>query len=101
MNYIHAFHAGNFADVAKHVTLVALVESMKRKDAAFAYLETHAGAGIYDLRGEAARTGEFRDGVLKMVGAREPDVLAQYLGMIAAENADAPKGNLLHYSTLR
>lgn len=97
MNYVHAFHAGNFADVAKHVTLVALIEAMKRKEAAFSYLETHAGAGHYDLRGEAAKTGEFRDGVLKMVGVREPDVVAQYLGLIAAENADAPKGDLLEY----
>ncbi len=49
MKYRHAFHAGNFADVHKHVTLLALLAAMKRKDTGFLYLEAHAGRGCYDL----------------------------------------------------
>ena len=49
MKYRHNFHAGNFADVHKHVTLLALLSALKRKDKGFAYLETHAGRGLYDL----------------------------------------------------
>ena len=53
MKYRHSFHAGNFADVHKHVTLLALLTAFKRKDKGFAYLETHAGRGAYDLSGRA------------------------------------------------
>ncbi len=53
MKYRHAFHAGNFADVHKHVTLLALLAAMKRKDKGFLYLETHAGRGSYPLGGSA------------------------------------------------
>jgi 23S rRNA (adenine2030-N6)-methyltransferase len=53
MKYRHSFHAGNFADVHKHVTLLALLTALKRKDKGFAYLETHAGRGAYDLSGHA------------------------------------------------
>jgi 23S rRNA (adenine2030-N6)-methyltransferase len=49
MKYRHSFHVGNFADVHKHVTLVALLAALKRKDKGFFYLETHAGRGAYDL----------------------------------------------------
>ncbi len=63
MNYRHAFHAGNIADVVKHAVLVQLIEQLCQKDAPFCYLDTHAGQGRYDLRSEAAdKTGEFRDG---------------------------------------
>src|ERR1700730_4182209 len=58
MQYRHSFHAGGFADVHKHVTLLALLAALQRKDAGFLYLETHAGRGAYDLarpRTEAAR----------------------------------------------
>ena len=50
MNYRHAFHAGNFADVFKHTILVGLLQALKEKPAPFCYLDTHAGAGRYDLR---------------------------------------------------
>ncbi|MEO5626014.1 MAG: 23S rRNA (adenine(2030)-N(6))-methyltransferase RlmJ, partial [Dokdonella sp.] len=50
MNYRHAFHAGNFADVFKHAILIALLEALKAKPAAFCYVDTHAGRGRYDLR---------------------------------------------------
>jgi 23S rRNA (adenine2030-N6)-methyltransferase len=64
MNYRHAFHAGNHADVLKHVVLAWMIERLKAKAAPFRVLDSHAGIGIYDLTGEAAgRTGEWRDGV--------------------------------------
>ena len=64
MNYRHAFHAGNFADVLKHVVLALVVRHLNGKDKPWGYLDTHAGVGIYDLAGdEAGRTGEWRNGV--------------------------------------
>ena len=63
MNYRHSFHAGNFADVVKHVVLTRIVEYLKRKDKAFRVIDTHAGAGMYDLGGpDAGRTGEWLNG---------------------------------------
>ncbi len=64
MNYRHAFHAGSFADVLKHVVLVRTILHLLKKDAPFRVIETHAGAGRYDLSGDkAARTGEWRGGI--------------------------------------
>jgi 23S rRNA (adenine2030-N6)-methyltransferase len=92
MNYRHAFHAGNFADVVKHAVLARVVAHLKEKPAAFRVIDTHAGAGLYDLAGpEASRTGEWRDGIGKLLGAglepAERDLLAPYLEAIAAFNA--------------
>ena len=53
MKYRHSFHAGNFADVHKHVTLLALLSALQRKEKGFLYLETHSGRGAYDLSGES------------------------------------------------
>jgi 23S rRNA (adenine2030-N6)-methyltransferase len=58
VKYRHSFHAGNFADIHKHVTLLALLESLKRKEKGFAYLETHAGRGAYDLSHQSPETAE-------------------------------------------
>ena len=67
MNYRHAFHAGSFADVVKHSVLARIVAHLKGKPAAFRVIDTHAGAGLYDLAGaEAARTGEWRGGIGKL-----------------------------------
>ena len=69
MNYRHAYHAGNFADVVKHVVLTRIVEYLKRKDAAFRVIDTHAGIGLYDLSSEEAqKTGEWRDGIGRLAG---------------------------------
>jgi 23S rRNA (adenine2030-N6)-methyltransferase len=94
MNYRHAFHAGNFADVLKHATLALVIEYLKQKPAPFRVIDTHAGIGLYDLGSdEASRTGEWRDGIDRLVGrdaeAIPPDVadlLAPYLAAVAAEN---------------
>jgi 23S rRNA (adenine2030-N6)-methyltransferase len=91
MNYRHAFHAGNFADVVKHATLALLIERLKAKDAAFRVIDTHAGPGLYDLTGgEAARTGEWHNGIGRIVGRKfSPPMdalMAPYLAAVAAAN---------------
>jgi 23S rRNA (adenine2030-N6)-methyltransferase len=84
VNYRHAFHAGNIADVVKHAVLVQLIETLREKDTAFCYIDTHAGQGRYDLRSEAAeKTGEFRDGIAKLMTA-PPPALARYVGLVRA-----------------
>lgn len=68
MNYRHGYHAGNFADVVKHAVLARLVEYLKRKEGAFRIIDTHAGAGLYDLSGaEATATGEWLDGIGRLL----------------------------------
>ncbi len=74
MNYRHSFHAGNFADVLKHVTLLGLIDAMQRKDKGFLLLDTHAGRGGYLLESsEAQRTGECEGGVCRVVDLRPPE----------------------------
>jgi 23S rRNA (adenine2030-N6)-methyltransferase len=94
MNYRHAFHAGNFADVVKHAVLARIIVHLKEKPAAFRVIDTHAGAGLYDLSGpEASRTGEWREGIGRLRAAQlAPDVralLAPYLNVVAALNPGA------------
>ena len=86
MNYRHAFHAGNFADVVKHVTVCALLDYLSRKDKPWCYVETHAGRGRYDLDGpEARRAGEWRDGIGRLADAGElPPAVIRYLEQVRA-----------------
>lgn len=88
MHYRHSYHAGNFADVFKHVVLCALLQALSRKDKPWCYLETHAGAGAYDLAGEgASRTGEWRDGIGRLHGLGEgPPLLQAYLDVVRGVN---------------
>lgn len=80
MNYRHAYHAGNFADVVKHVVLTRILEYLKRKPGAFRVIDTHAGIGVYDLSSEEAqKTGEWHDGIGKLLGAEAPEVVATLL----------------------
>ena len=73
MNYRHAFHAGNFADVFKHAVLLALMEALQASVPALQVIDTHAGAGTYDLAGdEARRTGEAAAGISKAEVADDP-----------------------------
>ncbi len=70
MNYRHAYHAGNFADVVKHIILSRVILYMQRKDAAFRLLDTHAGIGWYDLTSdEAQKTGEWHNGIKRLLEA--------------------------------
>lgn len=84
MNYRHVFHAGNFADVAKHVGLVCLLGRLAAKGKPFAYVETHSGAGRYDLAaGEARRSGEADHGIRKLASGPPPrGALGRYLELI-------------------
>src|SRR5262245_29355110 len=91
MNYRHAFHAGNFADVVKHATLARVLTHLLAKPAAFRVIDTHAGAGLYDLRGEeASRSGEWHAGIERLLSVPiAPAVralLKPYLNVIAALN---------------
>jgi len=99
MNYRHAFHAGNFADVFKHAILIGLLEALKAKPAAFCYVDTHAGRGRYDLRGDAAeRTREWVDGVQRLLAVDGlPAPLAAYVDLVRAFDAPSADGALAHY----
>jgi 23S rRNA (adenine2030-N6)-methyltransferase len=99
MNYRHAFHAGNFADVHKHSVLVRLLSHLRLKPAAFRVIDTHAGSGRYDLCGsEARRSSEWRQGIERIWRAREGgaahDLIQPYLDIVAALN---PGGELHSY----
>ncbi|MBV8428845.1 MAG: 23S rRNA (adenine(2030)-N(6))-methyltransferase RlmJ [Hyphomicrobiales bacterium] len=92
MNYRHGFHAGNFADVLKHAVLARMLVHLRSKPKPFRVIDTHAGRGAYDLRGEEAlRTGEWRGGIGRLLDSPgdplEPDLqtfLAPYLEAVAA-----------------
>jgi 23S rRNA (adenine2030-N6)-methyltransferase len=91
VNYAHAFHAGSFADVFKHAVLCRILHHLRDKPAAFCVIDTHAGAGLYDLSGaEAARGGEWHDGIETLLAAPLPDavaaLLAPYLEVVGALN---------------
>lgn len=96
MNYRHAFHAGNHADVLKHITLLALIDAFKRKDSPFFVLDTHAGRGRYLLSSEESRkTAEIDDGVMRLMAQPTlPDVVERYLKAVQADN---PVGALISY----
>lgn len=83
MNYRHAFHAGNFADVLKHAALTLALEILAEKDKPFVVVDTHAGRGRYDLSLEAQRTGEWQGGIGRLLQAREkPAELKRYLDIV-------------------
>jgi len=98
MNYRHAFHAGNFADVVKHAILARILVYLGRKESPFRFIDTHAGAGRYDLTtGEARRSPEWRDGVARLLKAAPPPpvaaLLAPYLRAIGAYGRDGVPGS--------
>jgi 23S rRNA (adenine2030-N6)-methyltransferase len=93
MNYRHHFHAGNYADVFKHVLLLQLIRAMQRKEKGFLYLDTHAGRGGYDLSVTSAlpdgktREAEYPGGVGRLWDAPGlPGVLADYVGLVRRFN---------------
>ncbi|MER8571929.1 23S rRNA (adenine(2030)-N(6))-methyltransferase RlmJ [Mesorhizobium sp. M1338] len=99
MNYRHAYHAGNFADVVKHVVLTRLLEYLKQKDKAFRVIDTHAGIGRYDLSSvEAQRTGEWQGGIGRLIdapfAAPVAALLAPYLETVRSLN---PEGGIQKY----
>lgn len=86
MNYRHAFHAGNFADVHKHVVLLALLERLKRKPKPLFYLDTHAGRGWYDLRSpDATRGNEWQAGIARLDSLQaQSEDLRRYLASVSS-----------------
>jgi 23S rRNA (adenine2030-N6)-methyltransferase len=93
MNYRHAFHAGGFADVIKHIVLVRILSYLQDKPAAFRVIDTHAGAGLYDLTSEEARRGdEWLTGIARVVQARFSETTLQlikpYLDIVRAFNPE-------------
>lgn len=108
MNYRHAFHAGNFADVFKHALLVRLFRAMQRKESGFLFLDTHAGRGACDLlapppspsRRPPERLPEWPQGIGRLWAASGlPAPLAEYAGLVRAfnEQAGASGGKLRFY----
>ena len=111
MKYRHAFHAGNFADVHKHVTLVALLQALARKDKGFLFLDTHGGRGAYDLGSPEARRGAEADAGIGRVlaaadaaaggagAALEPEITA-FLGVLQQLRNASGRRNLYPGSPL-
>jgi len=98
MKYRHSFHAGNFADVHKHIALLALLRALKKKDKGFLYLESHAGRGRYDISGVA---GEAQGGVDRfLAAAHEAPELREYAALIARLRARAARRHLYPGSPL-
>ena len=99
MNYRHAFHAGGFADVIKHIVLVRILIYLQEKPAAFRVIDSHAGAGLYDLTSaEALRGGEWQTGIARLMQARFSaatlPLVTPYLDIVRAFN---PPGELKAY----
>ncbi len=95
-SYRHAFHAGNHADVLKHMVLVQLLSHLNQKDTAYMVIDTHAGAGVYQLDGEyASKSGEAKEGIARLWDRKDlPPLVKEYVQHIKAMN---PAGTLRHY----
>jgi len=88
VNYRHAFHAGNFADLIKHSALIQILLHLQKKDAPFAVLDSHAARGLYDLTAdEARRTGEAASGIERVRGTDGPEAWNRYLALEADPSA--------------
>ena len=98
MNYRHAFHAGNFADVVKHAVLALIIEYLKQKPTPFAAIDTHAGAGRYDLQAsEATRTGEWRQGIAQVLALKSPPAALEPYLRVVRELNEGEAGGLRWY----
>lgn len=101
MNYRHIYHAGNFADVVKHIILSRVILYMQRKEAAFRVLDTHAGLGLYDLSSEEAqKTGEWKNGIgllLEALDKAPKDVKPLIKPYLEAVSFFNPEGEIKQY----
>lgn len=94
LSYRHSFHAGNFADVIKHVVLIEILAHLAKKDSAFDYIDTHAGAGIFDLASDhATKLHEYSNGIGKLKAEDWPE-LSVYFEILSSFNK---QGSLDHY----
>ena len=96
LSYRHAFHAGNFADVLKHSVLTLVLDYMTRKDKGFHYIDSHSGAGMYQLADEfSQKTGEYKDGISKLINASNlPEALQPYVDLINELNPSDDIGEI-------
>jgi len=96
LSYRHAFHAGNHADVLKHMVLIQLLKYLNQKDAPYMVIDTHAGAGVYALdSSQAAKNAEFATGIGRLWERTDlPEAVADYVGMVKAMN---PSGKMRYY----
>jgi 23S rRNA (adenine2030-N6)-methyltransferase len=104
MNYRHGYHAGNFADVVKHIALIAILQHLKKKDAAFSVVDSHAGRGLYDLSAaEAGKTGEAEAGIGRLwnLSGAMPEALAAYLALVKQKPGWYPGSPLIAAELLR
>ena len=97
LSYRHAFHAGNFADVLKHSVLTLVLEYMTRKDKGFYYIDSHSGAGMYQLSDDyAQKTGEYKNGIAKLIENDDlPEALQPYIDLV--KNLNQETGELTLY----
>jgi len=103
VNYRHGYHAGNFADVVKHLALTAILLHLRKKETAFSVVDSHAGRGSYDLAGaEAGKTGEAQSGIARLaqVPGDMPEALSAYLSLVK-ESGAYPGSPLLAAKLLR
>ena len=91
LSYRHSFHAGNHADVLKHIVLMLILENLKLKDKGFYYLDTHAGVGRYQLSSdEAGKTGEYKEGIGRLWERTDlPEEISRYVDLIKHLNFGA------------
>jgi len=96
LSYRHAFHAGNFADVLKHSVLTLVLDYMTRKEKGFHYIDSHSGAGMYQLSDEyAQKTGEYKNGIAKLINDDNiPEALQPYIDLIKELNPNNNSGEL-------
>ncbi len=96
LSYRHAFHAGNFADVLKHNVLTLVLDYMTRKDKGFHYIDSHSGAGMYQLNDEySQKTGEYKNGIAKLVNEQDlPEALQFYIDLIKELNPNCDTSEL-------
>lgn len=97
MNYRHLYHAGNFADVLKHVIMMLLLKTLAKKETPFCFLDTHAGIGLYPLQSvEAQKSKEFESGIEKLLSLSiesAPEIIQEYLSIIHELDADHYPGS--------
>jgi len=96
LSYRHSFHAGNFADVLKHIVATSIIDYMLKKEKAFCYLDTHAGCGAYSFESsEALKTKEFNNGIFPLWGQKDlPVCVVRYMEQVVEFNAQS---KLQHY----
>ena len=102
LSYRHAFHAGNHADILKHFVLWLVLDYFGRKDKPYWYIDTHSGAGLYDLGGsEAQKVGEYRHGAARLFAAAEQGALPEELALRGPGKVDRRAAGRLARERLR